>query len=157
MLVFVTSFFISSFTSLSINAGQNLYDTKGNYKGWENKYGFYNEEIIDNKTIRWTSIDASESVEKKGNKMILSFKDAIPVETGKPVAVKIFVDNLLVERAMLEHDKWTDVLIDIPGFTGDRFTLTIVLSRSWVPKKMGLSQDTRELGVQAGEYRFIDW
>lgn len=156
LLVFVSSFLISSFTSLSINSTQNLYDIIGKYRGWENKYGFYNEEIIDNKTIRWTNIDASESVEKKGSKMIMSFRDAIPVKTGKPVEVKIFVDNLLVEKAKLGHDKWTDLQIDIPGFTRDRFTLTIVLSRSWVPKKMGLSQDTRELGVQAGEYIFTD-
>ena len=156
VLIFTFSLVISSVTTLSINVSQNLYDIKGGYRGWENKYGFYKEETIDGETFRWTSIDASEVVEKKGNKMIIPMKDAIPIEPEKPLAVKIFVDNLLVKKVSIEHDKWTDVRIDIPDFTRDRFTLTLTFNRSWSPKGIGLNPDTRELGIRVGEYRFID-
>jgi len=165
LLIFTSSLIISSVTTLSINVSQNLYDIKGNYKGWENKYGFYKEETIDGETFRWTSIDASEVVEKKGNKMIIPMKDAFPAEFIKDAAlssfkehlsVKIFVDNLLVKKVTLEHDKWTDVKISIPDFTKDKFTLTLVFNRSWVPKEIGLTSDTRELGIRVGRYRFID-
>jgi putative inorganic carbon (hco3(-)) transporter len=156
LMIFASSFIISSVTSLSINAGQNLYDIKGNYKGWENSYGFYKEEIINDEVFRWTGIDASEAVEKKGSKMIIPMKDAIPVEPGEPVSVNVFVDNLAVKKVTLEHNKWTDVQIDIPDFTKERFTLTLVFSRSWVPKEYGLSADTRDLGIRVGKYSFID-
>jgi len=88
--------------------------------------------------------------------MVIPMKDDIPVEPEKPLSVKIFVDNILVKKVNIEHDKWTDVQIDIPDFTKDRSTLTLVLSRSWIPKEIGLNPDTRELGIRVGEYRFID-
>jgi len=28
------------------------------------------------------------------------------------------------------------------------------MSRSWVPKEVGLNNDTRELGARVGEYKF---
>ena len=156
VLIFTSSLLISSATTLSINVGQNLYDIKGNYKGWENNYGFYKVETINDETFRWTGIDASEVVEKNGDKMIIPMKDAISIEPQKPLLVNIFVDNLLVKKAELEHNKWTDVQIDIPDFAKDRFTLTLTFSRSWVPKEVGLTSDTRELGIRVGEYRFIE-
>ena len=156
VLIFISSMLISSLTSLSINVGQNLYDKKGNYKGWENSYGFYKVETIEDETFRWTGIDASEVVEKKSDKMIIPMKDAIPIEPQKPLSVNIFVNNQLVEKTKLEHNKWIDVQIDIPASARDHFTLTLTFSRSWVPKELGLTPDSRELGVRVGEYRFID-
>jgi len=67
---------------------------------------------------------------------------------------------LLVKKIKLEDDSWYNLKLDIPKFTGsiysNRFTLTIVVSRAWVPKEVGFNNDTRELGVRVGEYRFID-
>jgi len=156
VLVFISSMLISSLTSMSINVGQNLYDKKGNYKGWENSYGFYKVETIEDETFRWAGIDASEVVEKKGDRMIIPIKDAIPIEPQKPLLVNVFVNNCLVEKIRLEHNKWIDVVIDIPDSTRDHFTLTLTFSRSWVPKELGLTPDSRELGARIGEYRFID-
>ena len=156
VLIFISSMTFSSVTTLSINIGQNLYDIKGNYKGWENSYGFYKVETVEDETFRWTGIDASEVVEKEGDKMIIPIKDAIPIETQKPLAVNIFVNNRLVEKTKLEHNEWTDVTIDIPDSARDHFTLTLAFSRSWVPKELGYTPDTRELGARVGEYRFID-
>jgi len=156
LLIFISSMFIGSVTTLSINVSQNMYNIEGNYAGWENSYGFFKEETINDETFRWTGIDASEVVEKRGTKMIISMKDAIPIEPQKPLSVNIFVNNQLVEKTKLEHNKWTDVTIDIPDSARDNFTLTLAFSRSWVPKELGYTPDTRELGARVGEYRFID-
>jgi len=155
-LIFTFSLFFVSITTLSINVGQNLYDIKGNYKGWQNNYGFYGVETIDNESFRWTGIDASEVVERKGDKMIIPMKDAIPIESAEPLSANIFMDNILVKKVKLEHNVWTDIEIDIPDFTRDRFTLTLAFSRSWIPRELGLNPDTRELGIRIGKYRFID-
>jgi len=156
VLVFISSMTFGSITTLSINVGQNLYDIKGNYRGWENSYGFYKVETVEGETFRWTGIDASEVVEKKGDKMIIPIKDAIPLEPQKPLVVNIFINNRLVEKTKLEHNEWTDVTIDIPDSARDHFTLTLAFSRSWIPKELGYTPDTRELGARVGEYRFID-
>lgn len=156
ILIFISSMLVSSLTTLSINVNQNLYDINGSYEGWENSYGFYKEETINDETFRWTGIDASEVVEKNGNKMIIPMKDAIPIETKKPLSVNIFIDNILVKKVKLEHNKWTDVQIQIPDYARDKFTLTLVFSRSWIPKELGLTADSRKLGIRVGEYRFID-
>lgn len=156
LIIFISSMTFSSVTALSVNVGQNLYDIKGNYKGWENSYGFYKVETVEDETFRWTGIDASEVVEKNGDKMIIPIKDAIPIESRKPLAVNIFVNNRLVKKTKLENNKWTDVVIDIPDSARDHFTLTLAFSRSWVPKELGYTPDTRELSAMVGEYRFIE-
>jgi O-antigen ligase len=155
LIVFASSFIISSVTTLSLNVSQN-YRVERSYRGWENKYGLHKEETADGEIFRWTGIDASEVIESDASKMIIPMKDAIPVEPEEPLSVKIFVDNLLVKRAVLEYDEWTDVMIDIPEFARGRFTLTLIFSRGWVPRELGLTADTRELGIRMGEYRFIE-
>jgi O-antigen ligase len=156
IVIFISSMTLSSVTSLSINVGQNLYDIKGNYEGWENNYGFFKVETIGDETFRWTGIDASEVVEKKGDKMIIPIKDAIPVEPQKPLAVNIFVNNKLAGKTKLEYNQWTDITIEIPDSAREHFTLTLAFSRSWVPKELGITPDARELGARVGEYRFIE-
>jgi len=153
VLIFTSSFLINSFTDLSITATQN----RGN---WDNNYGFYNVENRKVKEVRWTTDDASEVLEKKGSVIIIPLRDAYPVEDAEPNVVKFYIDNLLVKKIKLEDDSWYNLKLDIPKFAGNhpsnRFTLTIVSSRSWVPKELGLNMDTRVLGVMVGEITFID-
>jgi len=66
------------------------------------------------------------------------------------------VDNKLVKKEEIEYDIWNDVIIDIPYYTKDKFTLTLVFNRSWSPKELGINADTRQLGVRVKEYRFIE-
>lgn len=153
LLIFASSFLINSFTDLSITATQNR-------DNWNNNYGFYNVENFQGKKVRWTAADASEVLEKKGSVIIIPLKDAYPIKNAEPNIVKFYIDNLLVKKIKLEDDSWYNLKLDIPEFAGNvfgnRFTLTIVTSRSWVPKKLGLNKDTRVLGVLVGEITFID-
>jgi len=153
ILIFTSSFLINSFTDLSITAIQN----RGS---WENNYGFYNVENIQGKEVRWAADDASEVLEKKGSVIIIPLRDAYPVEDAEPNVVKLYIDNLLVKKIKLEDDSWYNLKLDIPEFAGNhhsnRFTLTIVSSRSWIPKELGLNMDTRVLGVMVGGITFTD-
>ena len=153
VLIFTGSFLISSFTDLSITANQNR-------DNWNNNYGFYDVDNDQGKKVRWTAADASEVLEKKGSVMIIPLKDAYPIKNAEPNIVKLYIDNLLVKKIKLEDDSWYNLKLDIPKFAGNvfgnRFTLTIVTSRSWVPKKLGLNNDTRLLGIMVGEITFIN-
>jgi hypothetical protein len=66
---------------------------------------------------------------------------------------------LLVKKIKLEDDSWYNLKLDIPKFAGNgfgnRFTLTIVVSRSWVPNELGINNDTRVIGLRIGEISFI--
>ncbi|GAG93184.1 unnamed protein product [marine sediment metagenome] len=90
ILIFTVSFFVSSFSNLSINVKQNLY-------GWENKYGFYEEEISEDKKFRWTNVDASEGIEKKGSTMIIPLRAGNPNIYKRAVFARIYIDNFLVK------------------------------------------------------------
>ncbi|GAI45474.1 unnamed protein product, partial [marine sediment metagenome] len=99
ILIFSGSFFISSWTSLSVNVRQNLV-------GWENKYGFYKVETIDGETFRWISIDAGEVIENKGKKLIVPVKDADPAGHLLPLFIRFFIDNNLVKVVRISDKQW---------------------------------------------------
>ena len=149
ILIFTASFFSASITNLSITGKQNSCY-------WLNEYGVYKEESIQGRRARWIAPDASTVInEKKGKFLIIPIQDYTPVELDKKNTVKIFVDNLFVERYRLEEsNKWYYIKVRIPDFTQSRFTLTIVSSRSWVPKEVGLNYDTKELAAIIGEFEF---
>ncbi|MGZ5484807.1 MAG: O-antigen ligase family protein [Nitrososphaeraceae archaeon] len=154
LLIFLSSYMISSITTLSIYAKQNRND-------FENQYGFSDYDKLEDKMVRWTSIDASEVITKEGSILIIPIQDGYPEEKyikikepPEPLVIKIYIDNLMVERLKLKDDSWYNMRINIPDFTNNKFTLTLVMNRSWVPKVLGLNNDTRALGARVGEYKF---
>lgn len=154
LLIFLSSYMISSITTLSNYAKQDRSD-------YENHYGFYDYDKVGNKKVRWTSNDASEVITKEGNILIIPIQDGYPEEKyikikepPEPLVIKFYIDNLMVEKIKLEDDSWYNIRINIPDFTKNVFTLTLVMNRSWVPKKVGLNNDTRVLGAMVGEYKF---
>ncbi|MBA7468440.1 hypothetical protein ES707_03690 [subsurface metagenome] len=149
IIIFSVSFFISSFSNLSINVKQNLY-------GYENKYGFYEEEISGGKKFRWTNIDASESIEKKGSTMTIPMRAGNPDIDKHPLFVRIYIDNFLVKVLLLRGDYWRDVEIGLPNIGRERVTLTISVSRCWNPEDWGVSGDSRDLGIAIGDISFKD-
>jgi O-antigen ligase len=148
VLVFAGSLLTSSLTDLSIAATQDE-------ENWSNNYGFSNVAKMQDKKYRWTSADASEVLNKEGTELIIPVQDGYPGENKKPIVIKFYIDNLLIKKIKVEDDSWYNVSLKIPKFVNTRLTLTIVNSRTWVPKELGVNNDTRELGIRVGEYRFI--
>ncbi len=150
IIIFTTSFFISSVTTLSTNVKQNTFRKNAN------NYGFYNEEVFEGKSVRWISIDASKVFEKEGDALNIPVRDGIPVDRRIPLFMRIYIDNLLVKIIKIDGNMWHDIKVDIPKFTREKFTLTISSSSSWTPKEMGINNDTKEIGVMIGEIVFLD-
>ena len=152
--VFAFSFFISSITTLSINVNQNSYNRWGEYKGWENYYGFYNTETSGDREYRLAKMDASEVLEKQGNLLIVPMGDTYPFDDRLPLIVRIYVDNALVRIVKLNDKIWHDIEVEIPDYTKGHFTITFVSSRSWVPSEYGQFADKRENALVIGQYRW---
>ena len=148
VLVFAGSLLTSSLSDLSVAATQDE-------ENWSNNYGFSKMAKMEGKNYRWTAADASEVLNKEGTELIIPVQDGYPGENKEPVVIKFYIDNLLIKKIKLEDDSWYNVNLKIPKFANARFTLTIVNSRTWVPKEMGLNNDTRKLGIRVGEYKFI--
>jgi putative inorganic carbon (hco3(-)) transporter len=149
VILFGVTLLISSMTDLSINTKQALYK-------WENYYGFYNEEVIDGRQIRWTSIDAIQVLNKKGDSLIVPVKDADPAGHLLPLFIRFYINNNLVKIVKIDNNEWHDIEIDLSDYSEDRFVFTMACSRSWTPKERGLSMDSRELGVMTGKFTFMD-
>ncbi len=149
MVLFVITLLFGSTTDLSINIKQTLYD-------FENNYGFYSQESSGGMDFRWTEIEASEVIDREGNKIIIPVKSINPVKYEDPSYVKIIIDNSLMQKVVLKDKEWHNIEIDLKDFNKEEITLTFSMNHSWIPKETGLSNDTRELGIQVGEYRFID-
>ncbi|MDD3818309.1 MAG: O-antigen ligase family protein [Actinomycetota bacterium] len=149
ILIFGITLLISSVTDLSINTKQVLYK-------WENYYGFYDEEFIDGRIIRWTSIDAIQVLEKNGNRLIVPVKDGDPAGHLLPLFIRFYVNNRLVEIVKITDKEWHNIEIDLSDYDHGRFVFTMACSRSWVPKERGLSNDTREIGVMTGKFIFLE-
>ncbi len=156
LFIFFSVFLFNSLTTLSINVEQNLYDRKDNYVGWQNDYGFYREEISEEGPFSWVAQDASTVIEKKGEKLIIPIKDAYPEYPDKELSVKIFIDNLLVEKTALDYNKWENIEIDIPQMAKEHFTLTLVFNRGWSPKELGINNDTRVFGGKIKKIVFAE-
>ncbi len=150
IIIFTTSLFISSITTLSTNVKQNTFRKNAN------NYGFYNEEVFEGKSVRWISIDASKVFEKQGDALNIPVRDGIPVDRRIPLFMRIYIDNLLVKVVKIDGNQWHDIKVDIPEFTGEKFTLTVSSSSSWTPKEMGINNDTKEIGFMIGEIVFLD-
>lgn len=148
LIIFLANLLLSSFGELSTNIKQVIYR-------WENKYGFYQEINIDGEECRLTSIDASEVLEKKGSKITLPIKALNPDIKSNPLYVKIYINNYLIKTIKFDDYKWHDVIIDLKSVERNKFTLTVVCSRSWIPSEWGFSSSKKELGVLIGQEKFI--
>lgn len=149
IIIFTASFFVSSWTGLSMNVRQNLV-------GWDGGYGFYHQEVIEDRNIRWTDIDASMVIENKGSGLVVPVKDSDPAGHLLPLFIRFFIDNKLVKVVRIDDKRWHEIEIDLSGFQEERLTFTISCSRSWTPKERGLSEDSRELGVMTGEFKYLE-
>jgi len=145
--IFSISLLSASWSGLSINEKPNIY-------GYDASYGFYEPDMIYGKPCRWTGIDASESITNNHQKMIVPVQDLDPAEKQFPLFIRFFINNRLVKVVHINDNNWHDITIDLTDFSEEKLNFTISCSRSWIPKQRGLSNDTRELGVLVGEYKF---
>jgi len=155
-IVLIFIIFIFGFTLLKSSAGDLSINVKQTLYGWENYYGYYQEETIEGQKIKWTDIDAGMVIENKGTVLVIPVKDSDPAGHLLPLFIRFFIDNNLVKVVRINDKQWHDIVIDLSGYQKEKLTFTLSCSRSWIPKERGLSNDSRELGVMTGEFRFLE-
>lgn len=149
IVVFGFTLLVSSATDLSINIKQTVYK-------WENYYGFYKVEILEGRKVKWASIDAIQVMEKEGDRLIVPVKDGDPAGHLLPLVIRFYINNTPVKIVKITDREWHDIEIDLSDYPREKFTFTMACSRSWVPKERGLSNDSRELGVLTGKFKFVE-
>lgn len=147
LLTFFAGFMLSSYTSLSINYKQTVYE-------FENEYGFYQEFEEDGRNYRWTAQEASRVVQKRGESMVIPMRAPNPDIEEEPLGVRVYVDNSLMGSLWFEDDSWYDVIVDLSHIRRDAFTLTITCSRDWVQRDWDVGDSRRELGILLGQWYF---
>lgn len=147
LIIFSGLFFKASFEELSINVKQSGYE-------FENEYGFYDQFEENGVIYQWTAIDASKVIQKETDTIIIPMRAANPDITDKPLQVKIFINNSLMDELTFNDDRWYDVAIDLSYLKRDQFTLTLVCSRDWVQRDWGVGSSNKELGVLIEQWYF---
>jgi len=152
LIIFMTSFSYNSCNNLSINIKQNLF--KWSDLNHTNSYGFYNVENGSSDGPWWTSYDASTSIKKTGNIFSFALKAKNPDLLTNPLFVKIYIDNSYIKKFKLSDYNWHKYTLKLPPSNRTAITFTVIPSRTWNPKKWGISDDDRDLGVMVGNIEF---
>ena len=97
--------------------------------------------------VRWTGLRASMNIENRLKDGITLFlKVAHPDAEKNPVKVKILCDSRIIEEVTFTDYQWKRIHIDAERLR-DSKVLTFHANRTWNPKLLGLSEDSRDLGV----------
>ncbi|MFO7600173.1 MAG: hypothetical protein R6X27_10245 [Candidatus Desulfacyla sp.] len=90
--------------------------------------------------------EEGEKTRGREGKDVVFFRCGHPDIEEKPVVVKMFGDGELLRYLEVGDYDWREVV-----FEGEELkeggVLTIEVSRTWNPKRMGVSEDGRDLGV----------
>jgi hypothetical protein len=122
------------------------------FYGWEDWNGAHplQSRKKDAVRFRWTGMRASIPVETHLNKdieaVVLYLHCAHPNIGDNPVSVQLLADGTLIRELNFSDHNWKEVVVRPHDLDGAG-TLTIQVSRVWNPKKLGISEDTRDLGV----------
>jgi len=160
-LSFITILFIFTFNGILSAFGNTSIYIKQDYFNWPavwgaNTAGFYLPEGYGKDSPRFTEKDMTICLEKKASKLSFALKAQNPDIDKNPLYVKIYFDYKLVTTVKLKDKNWHKYTIKIPQNGLKSLTLTIINSRTFVPKEWGVNEDTRELGVMFGELGFTD-
>jgi len=113
--------------------------------GGEQPIGVYEREEENGINYYWTQGQASFPVKGPVSKLSFSVLPNSSVSTS-PVEAQLFWNDMPLKRLSLDRLQWKQVDLDVPDSSDGE--LTIRVSRTANPKRMGQSMDVRELGVR---------
>jgi len=154
ILIFTISTAVGSFTDLSINIKQNLYD-------YMNRWGYYDyrEEPIDDDSYvayRHLTTISSDIVVKKGRIMFFSVRAGDPDVYEDDIFVRFYIDNSLDKIVRLKDDRWHYVELNIPHTKRDKIAFTVCVSRGLIQENWNVPQDSRDPGIMITNLKFKD-
>jgi hypothetical protein len=117
-------------------------------KPWNHEYGYYDYENWQGEIMRWTWRRANDYI--KANSNVLGFKlVAHPLNSSGPegLNVKIFLDGKPWDEINFFDGGARSLYYYVPFAKNKNLEFRSEVSRTFIPQKMGLSGDNRELGV----------
>lgn len=154
LFIFIFNGILSLFSTISIYIKQDYFNWPAVWGA--NTMGLYLPEGYGKDSPRFTEKDMTICLEKKASKLSFALKAQNPDITENPLYVKIYFDYKLITIAKFTDKNWHKYTIKIPQNGLKSLTLTIINSRTFVPKEWGINDDTRELGVLFGDLEFVD-
>jgi len=103
--------------------------------------GPYNNEF----DFRWTGQEAIFNPSQLNESGILYIKAEQPELKERPLLVQFWQNNKLVQKIEIENNEWQSV--NLQQIIDKRYPCVIKVARTWNPRKSGLGEDSRTLGV----------
>ena len=123
--------------------------------GWQFDYGIYKKELWDGKFhFWWMQKEAQITITAKGDVLHFALFCAHPDADRRPVVVSISTNLGTQKSIKLTRDRWREVSLDLKTRPGDKIALKICVDRTFNPRKLGISNDGRDLGVAIAKIRW---
>lgn len=125
-------------------------------------FGFYNQEIMQQRLFRWTKKNAGLTVHVDKPALRISVLASHPDVQEEPVILELyfikelFREKRFLDRVIIRKSSWIDLKYDFSGEVGSEGILLFKVSRTWQPIKMIGTPDPRTLGVAVSELKFED-
>ena len=110
--------------------------------------GFYRwERQPDGAPARWTGGRAALTARVDGRSLVLALRAPIPGVAARPQVVRVWVDRRAVPPVRLAAPDWQTLTVPVERAPGDHVLVELETAYTFVPARLGLSADTRRLGV----------
>jgi hypothetical protein len=132
------------------------YDLWGMPRKQQYEYGFYGYEDWGGKKVRWTGKKAVSRTEVKGNLMSLEVFTSQYNIGLKGLNFKVFVNKKLWDEVNFAKSETRNLKYYIPYKKSELVEIKTEVDRTFIPIRLGLSKDSRNLGVAISEIKFSD-
>ena len=120
------------------------------------EYGFYPYEAWNGKKVRWTGEKAFSRLEVAGSLMSFNVYALSYDIHPKGLNFKLFVNRKLFDEINFYKNETRNLRYYLPYKKGEYIEIKVVVSKTFIPLRLGLSQDARKLGLAMSEIKFGD-
>lgn len=138
----------------ALEYGPGIWGTSHEARKYE--YGFYGYEDWGGKKVRWTGKKAFVRTNVNGNVMAFDVHSSSNNIDSKGLDFKLFVDGKLWDEITFTEPETRTLKYFIPHAKDDLREIKILVSRTFVPVRLGLSKDYRHLGIAMTEIKFYN-
>jgi len=111
-------------------------------------FGFHPSEVdAAGVAFRWTRRWASLPLAAGGREAVVRVRAIHPDIDQQPVIVDLFWGARMLRSVSLSTTEWSDIAIALPAEAPRDGVLSLRTDRTWSPARVGVSRDSRELGV----------